>query len=62
MAERALALGEDDHFDYVLARDLGRTLAELGQMSQAEYVRWRAFYNYQTAAADLAVRSGAARG
>lgn len=56
MAENALAWGEDDHFDYRLARDLGKTLAELGEMSQAEYVRWRAFYNYEFAAIDLARR------
>lgn len=61
MAERAIALGERDPFDYVLARDLGRTVDELRQMSQAEYVEWRAFYNWQAAMDEFRDRVQAAR-
>lgn len=62
MAERALALGRTDPFDFVLARDLGRTLDEVRQMSQAEYVEWRAFYHWEAAAKDFRQKEAARRG
>lgn len=31
-------------FEYFLAQKLGRTVAELRQMSQAEYVGWTVYY------------------
>jgi|GEM_PF-6912467 hypothetical protein len=34
-------------FLFSLARDLGKTVAELGTMSSEEYTYWMAFYNYQ---------------
>lgn len=61
MVERALALGERDSFDYVLARALGRTLAEIRQLPQAEFVEWRAFYVYEAAMADFQSQVAAAR-
>lgn len=61
-AERAFALGEADTFDYRLARDLGMTLAQVGEMGQDEFVRWRAFYVYEWAMQDLQMRSRAKRG
>lgn len=62
MAERALALGETDTFDFILARDLGRTLSEVRAMAQAEFVEWRAFYHWEAAMADFQRREAARRG
>lgn len=45
--------GEADPLEYVLARDLGKTLAEVADMSHAEWVRWRAWYVYESAMKDL---------
>lgn len=42
-------LGDRDPFDFMLAKDLGKTLAEIGQMPHGEYVQWRAYYRYQAA-------------
>lgn len=47
--ERALMEDEMDVFPFMLAEALGKTLAELGQMSNHEYLRWRAFYTYRAA-------------
>ena len=51
--ERALMEGELDPFDFVLAEALGKTLAEIGQMSNHEYLRWRAWHVYRTAMAEM---------
>ena len=51
--ERALMEGELDPFDFMLAERLGKTLAEIGQMSNHEYLRWRAWHVYQTAMAEM---------
>jgi len=59
--ERAIALGETDAFDFVLARDLGRTLGEIHQMPQAEMVAWRAFYRWEKAMVDFNAAVRAAR-
>lgn len=51
--------GDVDPFEFVLARDLGMTVAALRRgMSQAEFIDWRAYYVYERAMADLAARSG----
>lgn len=42
-------LGERDPFDFMLAKDLGKTLAEISAMEHGEYVQWRAYYRYQAA-------------
>ncbi len=44
---------EMDTFDFVLALDLGRTIAELSAMPQREYIAWRAYYVYRAAMADF---------
>ena len=63
-AERLFALEEEDTFPYVLCRDLGfGTVAELDErMGYDEYVRWRAFYNYEYAMQDFERRKAQARG
>ena len=45
--------GELDTFDFVLAETLGMTLAQVGEMSNNEYLRWRAFYVYRNAMAEM---------
>ena len=42
-------LGERDQFDFILAEKLGKTLGEIHQMPNAEYVGWRAWYRYERA-------------
>lgn len=44
---------ELDSFQFVLAQDLGKTLAELGEMSFDEYLHWQAFYTYRAAMQDF---------
>lgn len=51
--ERALMEGDLDAFDFILAENLGMTLAQIGQMSNREYLGWRAFYTYRTAMRDM---------
>lgn len=34
-------------FAFSLARDLGKTMAEMADMSSAEFTYWMAFYDYQ---------------
>ncbi len=43
-----------DVFDFMLAERLHITLAQVGQMSNHEYLRWRAFYTYRAAMGELA--------
>jgi hypothetical protein len=46
--------GEMDPFDFTLAADLHMTRDRLASdMSNAEYLAWRAFYNYRHAMAEL---------
>jgi hypothetical protein len=61
VVERAIALGETDPFDFVLARDLGRTLDEIRQLPEAEVVSWRAFYRWEKAMVEYAHNVQAAR-
>jgi len=42
-----------DAFDFVLAENLHLTLAQVGQMSNHEYLRWRAFYVYRNAMREM---------
>lgn len=51
--ERALMEGELDAFDFLLAERLGLTLAQVGRMSQAEHLAWRAFAVYRKAQTEL---------
>lgn len=41
-------LGEIDSFDFVLAADLGMSLADVRALNEAEFVEWRAFYLYRS--------------
>lgn len=50
-AERAIALGEDDPFDYELALELGG-LDVVEQLPNPTYVRWRAFAVWRKAQRD----------
>lgn len=43
-----------DPFDFLLAENLGKTLAELDEMSHREYLSWRAFYVWRNAQQELA--------
>lgn len=49
---------ELDAFQFVLALDLGKTLAELDAMSFDEYLHWQAFYTYRAAMRDLEAKRG----
>lgn len=51
--ERMLLEGELDPFDFVLAERLGKTLAEIGEMSNNEWLRWRAWYVYRQAMSEM---------
>jgi hypothetical protein len=51
--ERALMEGELDQFPFVLAEKLGLTLAQVGAMSNHEYLRWQAWYVYRTAMEEM---------
>jgi hypothetical protein len=51
--ERALMEGDLDPFDFMLAEKLGLTLAAVGEMSNHEYLRWRAWHTYCTAMAEM---------
>ena len=45
--------GELDTFDFVLAETLHLTLEQVDAMSNNEYLRWRAFYTYRAAMAEM---------
>lgn len=40
---------EIDPFDFVLAEALGKSLAWVGELSNLEVVKWKAFYVYRAA-------------
>lgn len=52
--------GDVDGLDFVLAEQLGMTLAEVRALPNTEIVEWRAWHVYRTAMRDLQIR--AARG
>lgn len=60
-AQRAIALGEDDPFDYTLALELGWSHAAVQALPNDEYERWRAFYGWRAAMKDHQARVAAAR-
>lgn len=45
-----------DVFAYFLARELGRTVAEIEDMPHAEYVNWRAYFTAKHAIENLKPR------
>jgi len=42
-------MGEADTFDYVLASDLGMSLAAVRELDAFEVVEWRSWYRYRQA-------------
>lgn len=48
--------GQLDPFDFYLAENLHMTKAQLGDMSNDEYVQWRAFTVYRDAMRELAMK------
>lgn len=46
-AERAIALGEDNPFDYALALELGWSHAAVRNMPIDEYIRWQAYFKWR---------------
>lgn len=52
------APSEVDAFMFHLARELGKTLAEIGEMSHEEYVLWRAYYTAKHAMENMKPRGG----
>jgi hypothetical protein len=59
--ERSFALDETDTFPFILARDLGWSVAQLDALPHREYVQWRAFYTWEAAMRDFEARKRAAR-
>ena len=51
--ERALLEGDLDVSDFLLAEALHLTLAQVGAMSNREYLAWQAFGVYRRAMAEL---------
>jgi uncharacterized membrane protein len=49
--------GEVSSFDYVLALDLGMTLAQVRALPNAEIVEWSAFYKWRDAMQKFAQES-----
>ena len=41
-------LNKIDSFDFVLAQDLGMSLAGVRALPNAEHVEWRAFYTFRS--------------
>lgn len=64
-AERALLLAmngresEMDHFPFFLARELGKSLGEIGEMPHSELVQWRAYYTAKHAMSNQHPTGGA---
>ncbi|MFL6145581.1 MAG: hypothetical protein ACJ72N_27435 [Labedaea sp.] len=45
-------------FEFYLAQKLGRTVAELRQMSQAEFLGWSVYYGRKAQRAELEMMKG----
>lgn len=50
-----------DPFPFVLALDLGKTLAELDDMPYPEYLAWQAYYTWRAAMIDYERKKAGAR-
>ena len=51
--------GEADPFDFILAEKLGMTVARMrNEMSNHEYIGWRAFYTWRAAMRELESKRG----
>ena len=59
--ERALLLGEEDPFDYVLALALGKSWGEVQELPNEEFERWRGFMNYRDLVRNHNAKVNAAR-
>lgn len=47
-------LDDLDWFDFFLAKELGMTVDEMNErLSNQEYLKWRAYYNYKHTLEDL---------
>ena len=53
-AEREIALGIDDPFDYSLAAELGWSVSHVRALPNEEVVRWQAFVNWRQVQRDHA--------
>lgn len=52
----------DEEFDYMLARDLGMTVARLrAELSNDEYVSWSVYYGRRAQRQELAIKEAEAR-
>ncbi len=60
-AERAIALGDDDPFTYALAAELGWSHGTVEELSNDEFVRWRAFMTWRAVERQHAADVAAAR-
>lgn len=47
MLRQGLLMGDLDAFPFILARDLGMTLAAVRAMPNTEYAEWAAFYQVE---------------
>ena len=47
MRRRNFAIDGDFRFQFILAKDLGKTVNEIKQMGTTEFYQWIAFYSYQ---------------
>ena len=56
--ERAFMEGELDPFDFMLAEQLGMTVAQMREtLSNQEYLQWRAFYVWRNAQQELEAKT-----
>lgn len=49
-------LGEADAFEFVLAKDLGKTLGEVRAMPNSEYVEWQCYHEARRAYEEVNVK------
>lgn len=53
--------GDADEFEFFLAQKLGRTVVELGEMPNDEYVKWIVYYDRIAQRRDLATKRAKGR-
>jgi len=46
--------GTLDAFPFILAQSLGKTVGEIGEMSNDEYLQWAAFHKWRESMQELA--------